>query len=81
MIAVRCFHRLSEADSYRAPINALNLASARPDPFSTFEFYEHCLRNAAAFPESGGLRLWLLLSFNGDDLVEIGRASVGKECA
>ena len=69
MIAVRCFHRLSEADSYRAPINALNLASACPDPFSTFEFYEHYLRNAAAFPESGDLRLWLLLAFSGDDLI------------
>lgn len=69
MISIRCVHRLSEADAYRGSINALNLASARPDPFSTFEFYAHYLRHARAFPGGEGLRLWLLLAFGGDELV------------
>jgi hypothetical protein len=69
MIEVRCFHTLREAAAHRDAINALNLASARPDPFSTFEFYDHCLRNAAAYPDGSALRPWLLLAFRGDDLV------------
>jgi hypothetical protein len=32
----------------RAQINALNLASARPDPFSTFEFYDNLLRRSSS---------------------------------
>ncbi len=68
-IQVRCFHDLSQAQPFRDAINALNLASGRPDPFSTFEFYQNYLRNAGLFPEKEGLRLWLLLAFSGDELV------------
>jgi hypothetical protein len=50
-------------------MNALNLASARPDPFSTFEFYENYLRNAAPIPAAAPPRLWLLLAFSEDQLV------------
>ncbi|HEX5757534.1 MAG TPA: GNAT family N-acetyltransferase [Arenimonas sp.] len=48
-------------------MNALNLATARPDPFSTFEFYQNYLRNAEWF--GSGDRLWLLLVFSGDELI------------
>jgi hypothetical protein len=69
VIEVRCVHELAQAHAHRSAINALNQASARPDPFSTYEFYDHCLRNAAAYPDGSGLRLWLLLAFRGDELV------------
>jgi hypothetical protein len=69
MIVVRCAHHLADAEPYRTAINALNLESARPDPFSTFEFYQHYLRNAERYPDGGGLRLWLLLAFSGDELI------------
>lgn len=69
MIAIRCCHTLEGAEPHRAAINALNLASARPDPFSTFEFYEHVVREAARFPADGGLQPWLLLAFSGEELV------------
>jgi len=51
----------------RERINALNLASPRPDPFSTFEFYENFLANPQLFPARARLRL--LLAFQGDELV------------
>lgn len=69
MIDVRCCHDLAEAEPWRDAINGLNLASARPDPFSTFEYYRHFLGHAARFPVGEGLRLWLLLAFEGDRLV------------
>ena len=69
MIEIRCFHSLLEAKSFRDAINALNLASVRPDPFSTFEFYDNYLRNAGLFPTAGSPRLWLLLAFSEDRLV------------
>jgi GNAT acetyltransferase-like protein len=50
-------------------MNALNLASARPDPFSTFEFYDNYLRNAARIPAAAHPCLWLLLVFSGGKLV------------
>jgi hypothetical protein len=70
MIDVRCCHSLAEAESFRDAVNALNLASVQPDPFSTFEFYEHCLNEARreARPERG-FRLWLLLAFSDGELV------------
>ncbi|MCK7593097.1 GNAT family N-acetyltransferase [Lysobacter sp. CAU 1642] len=48
-------------------MNALNLSAARPDPFSTFEFYQNYLRNGQLF--GAGDRLWLLLVFSGDVLM------------
>ncbi len=50
-------------------MNAVNLASTRPDPFSTFEFYDNFLRNAAPIPAAAHPRLWLLLAFSEDRLV------------
>ncbi len=69
MIEIRCCHQLPEAAPFRNAINALNLASARPDPFSTFEYYENHLRNAEHFPPPGNPRLWLLLAFSAGELV------------
>ena len=69
MIEIRCYHTLEEAAPYRQAINALNLASARPDPFSTFEFYENHLRYSPPLPAVEHSRLWLLLAFSGEELV------------
>ena len=69
MIEVRCFHTLEEAESLREQINALNRASARPDPFSTFEFYENYLRNEEHFPRWEDLRPWFLVAFAAGQLV------------
>lgn len=69
MIEVRCFHRMADAEPFRQAINALNLASTRPDPFSTFEFYDNYLRNAESFSADENMRLWLLLAFSDDELV------------
>jgi hypothetical protein len=68
VIEVRCFHSLADAQPFRDAMNALNLKSARPDPFSTFEFYDHYLRNAAPIPAAAQQRLWLLLAFSEDRL-------------
>lgn len=69
MIDIRCVNDLAEAAPFRDAINALNLASVRPDPFSTFEFYQNYLRNAALFPV--GAKLWLLLAFSRNQLVGV----------
>ena len=63
MIEVRCFHAFEEAEALRNEVNALNLASARPDPFSTFEFFENFLRHDECFPGGRGVRLWFLAAF------------------
>ena len=67
MIEIRCIERLSQAEPFREAINALNLVSARPDPFSTFEFYQNYLHNPELFP--AGAKLQLLLAFAGDELI------------
>ncbi len=77
MIEVRCCHSLAAAEPYREAIDALNLASMQPDPFSTFEFYEHCLQEASRNIGVGGLRLWFVLAFSGGELV--GYAAL-KQC-
>lgn len=69
MIEVRCLHTLEEIEALREQIDALNLASARPDPFSTFEFYENYLRNEGCFPRPDGLRPWFLVAFAAGRLV------------
>jgi hypothetical protein len=70
MIEVRCYHSLVEAEPFRDAVNALNLASLQPDPFSTFEFYEHCLdeEQREARPDRD-FRVWLLLAFSDGELV------------
>ncbi|MHB8535631.1 MAG: GNAT family N-acetyltransferase [Sulfuricaulis sp.] len=60
---VRCFGSLEEAAFLRDEVNALNRASTRPDPFSTFEFLENYLRNDGCFPGGQGARLWFLAAF------------------
>lgn len=65
MIEIRCCHSLAEAERWRDAMNALNLASPRPDPFSTFEFYRHHLGH----PDQRAYELWLLLAFESDRLV------------
>lgn len=77
MIAIRCCHALADAAPLRGAINALNLASARPDPFSTFEYYENHLRHAAGFEAGGAARLWLLLAYEAGALA--GYAAL-KQC-
>ena len=67
MIEVRCFGSLEEAAFLRDEVNALNRAGMRPDPFSTFEFFENFLRYDRSFPQ--GLRLWFLSAFNAGRLV------------
>ena len=67
MIEIRCFDSLSLAEPFRHTINALNLASARPDPFSSFEFYQNYLRNPELFP--AGAKLQLLLAFSDGELI------------
>jgi CelD/BcsL family acetyltransferase involved in cellulose biosynthesis len=69
LIEVRCLHTLEEIAALREQIDALNLASARPDPFSTFEFYENYLRNEERFPRGKGLRPWFLVAFAAGRLV------------
>lgn len=69
MIAVRCYNSLENAACLRNQVNALNIASARPDPFSTFEFYENFLRHDAYFPAGRGMNLWFLTAFIDDELV------------
>ncbi|SHG98953.1 Acetyltransferase (GNAT) domain-containing protein [Hydrocarboniphaga daqingensis] len=69
MTSIRCLHDWVDAVPLRDAINQLNLASARPDPFSTFEFYSHYLRHLIATSPADVPRLWLLLAFDGDRLV------------
>jgi hypothetical protein len=69
LIVVRCLQTLEEIEGLREQIDALNLASARPDPFSTFQFYENYLRNERRFPRQDGLRPWFLVAFAEDRLV------------
>lgn len=69
MIEVRCFSSLEEAGSLRKDINALNMASVQPDPFSTFEFFENYFYNDEDFPAGQGMRLWFLTAFLDKNLV------------
>ena len=69
MIEVRCFGSLEEAAFLREDVNALNRAGTRPDPFSTFEFFENFLRHEKSFPQGRGLHLWFLAAFDTGRLV------------
>lgn len=69
MIEVRCYDSFAAAAGLRAPADALNCASTRPDPFSTFEFFETFHRHDEAHPAGRGLGLWLLAAFRGGRLV------------
>jgi hypothetical protein len=69
LIEVRCFGSLEEAAFLREDVNALNRAGTRPDPFSTFEFFENFLRHEKSFPQGRGLHLWFLAAFDTGRLV------------
>lgn len=69
MITVRCFNSLDETAYLRHHINALNNASDRPDPFSTFEFIENYFQHDEFFPGGNGITLWFLAAFEDDQLV------------
>lgn len=71
MIEVRRFETLEQARPFREAINALNLAATRPDPFSTFEFYENFLCREPLGAPAQSTRLWLLLAFSGEQLVGV----------
>lgn len=77
MIDIRRCRVLADAAPLRGAINALNLASTRPDPFSTFEYYENHLRHAGDFAAGGTARLWLLLAY--EDGALAGYAAL-KQC-
>ncbi|MBC7983394.1 MAG: GNAT family N-acetyltransferase [Candidatus Obscuribacterales bacterium] len=47
----------------QAEINALNLLSTRPDPFSTYEFYENYFRNYDLSKDGEDLQLLFLTAF------------------
>ena len=66
---MRCFGSLEEAALLREEVNALNRAGTRPDPFSTFEFFENFLRHEKSFPQGRGLHLWFLSAFDTGRLV------------
>ncbi len=50
-------------------INALNMVSARPDPFSTFEFYENLLRRSGSLTGGERARVWFLAAFTDGHLI------------
>lgn len=68
-IDVRCFKSFQDAAVLRDEMNALNLVSARPDPFSSFEFLENYFHHDELYPRGEGVRLWLLTAFKGGRLV------------
>lgn len=63
MIEVRCFQSFADLVFLREEINALNLTSEQPDPFSTLDFYENYLRHDQLLSEPGGFRLCFLAGF------------------
>lgn len=69
MIEIRCLHDLALAEPFGAAMDALNLASSRPDPFSTLAYYRHYLRTGWPAAHGGPVRPWLLLAFRGDALL------------
>jgi hypothetical protein len=68
-VKIRCLHSLAEIAALRPKINALNLASLRPDPFSTFEFYENLLRRGPSPPGGTRSRVWFLVAFIERELI------------
>ena len=69
MISVRCFESLEAAGAIRDDVNALNRLAARPDPFSTFEFFETYLRHDEDFPAGRGVKVWFLAAFRNARLI------------
>jgi len=69
LIEVRRFSRLDELAFLRESIDQVNLASRRPDPFSTYAFYENFVRNDEFTPPGGPWTLWFLAAFVDSTLV------------
>jgi hypothetical protein len=65
-VKVECLHTLGEVAILRTQINELNARSARPDPFSTFEYYEAVLNSDPGFQTGGQSSLWFLVAYRGD---------------
>ena len=66
---VRCFASFEEAAFLRDEVDALNQLSERPDPFSTFGFFETFSRHDEYFPAGRGRRLWFLTAFSAGQLI------------
>ncbi|MGA2551174.1 MAG: GNAT family N-acetyltransferase [Burkholderiaceae bacterium] len=69
VIEVRCYNSLAEAAFLRSEMNAVNLASSRPDPFSTFEFLENFLRHDDSPAEGSAPAVWFVTAFVSNELV------------
>lgn len=65
-LSLVCFHSLAEARPWHRELDELNLCSARPDPFSTFDFLEHYHEYDEEYPGGTGYTLWLLVVFRDD---------------
>lgn len=65
---IHCLHELSEIAPLRDRINALNLAAARPDPFSTYEHLENLILRGEAFRRDPPPRVWFIIAVCGDEL-------------
>ena len=63
MIEVRCLHELSDAQPWRAQLDALCAAAERPDPFSTFSFQENFLARDEFRDQDRERQLWLVCAF------------------
>lgn len=64
-LSLSCFHSFAEAGPWREALDAINLASPRPDPFSTLAFLEHFHEHDEFFPGGHGFELWFLVVFRG----------------
>jgi len=66
---VCCLHTLDEILALRTDIDALNLASPRPDPFSTCEFYATILQHGIRLKDNEKIELWFLCAFDDNQLI------------
>jgi hypothetical protein len=66
-LSLSCFRSFAEAAPWREALDAINFASSRPDPFSTFDFLEHYFQHDEYFPGGKGFTLWLLVVFRGKE--------------
>jgi CelD/BcsL family acetyltransferase involved in cellulose biosynthesis len=84
--SIRCFESLEDAAFLRAEVNALNRRSARPDPFSTFEFFENFRRWGRFETGAKAGSVWFLAAFERGQLVgylaleRVARRILGVSC-
>jgi CelD/BcsL family acetyltransferase involved in cellulose biosynthesis len=69
LVDVRCFGSLAEVAYLRDEINALNRNAERPDPFSTFEFFENYLLHDEHAPDPDRSSIWFLTAFEEGRLI------------